>query len=124
MINRRIFVAALLCFIIGAGGGYYLGYDHGFEKSVDASISSFEECKAAGYPIAESYPEQCHTKDGRGFVRVISPTPEEPIVVPEEVLRPEPVGPTVCTADAKVCPDGTAFGRTGPNCTFPACPGE
>ncbi|MGB2580312.1 MAG: hypothetical protein WBC83_01305 [Minisyncoccia bacterium] len=24
----------------------------------------------------------------------------------------------VCTADAKVCPDGTSVGRTGPNCEF------
>lgn len=28
----------------------------------------------------------------------------------------------VCTADAKICPDGTAVGRTGPNCAFAACP--
>lgn len=31
-------------------------------------ISSFAECKAAGYPIMESYPEQCRTPDGRSFV--------------------------------------------------------
>lgn len=29
-----------------------------------------------------------------------------------------------CPADAKICPDGTAVGRTGPNCEFAACPGE
>ena len=33
------------------------------------SISSFEECQAAGYPIMESYPEQCKTPDGRTFIR-------------------------------------------------------
>ncbi|MDA8597129.1 hypothetical protein N9L26_02195, partial [Candidatus Pacebacteria bacterium] len=27
-----------------------------------------------------------------------------------------------CTADAKMCPDGSAVGRTGPDCTFAACP--
>lgn len=27
-----------------------------------------------------------------------------------------------CTADAMICPDGTAVGRTGPNCEFAACP--
>lgn len=27
-------------------------------------------------------------------------------------------GMVVCTADAKVCPDGTSVGRTGPNCEF------
>lgn len=27
-----------------------------------------------------------------------------------------------CPMDAKVCPDGTTLGRTGPDCSFPACP--
>jgi len=30
----------------------------------------------------------------------------------------------VCTADAKLCPDGSAVSRQGPNCEFPQCPGE
>lgn len=28
----------------------------------------------------------------------------------------------VCTMDAKVCPDGSSVGRTGPNCEFAPCP--
>ncbi len=31
---------------------------------------------------------------------------------------------TACTQEAKVCPDGSAVGRTGPNCEFAACPDE
>jgi hypothetical protein len=31
-------------------------------------------------------------------------------------------GAVACTADAMICPDGTAVGRTGPNCEFAACP--
>lgn len=27
-----------------------------------------------------------------------------------------------CPADAKLCPDGSSVGRTGPNCEFAACP--
>jgi len=27
-----------------------------------------------------------------------------------------------CTQEAKLCPDGSAVGRTGPNCEFAACP--
>lgn len=30
--------------------------------------------------------------------------------------------PKACTADAKICPDGSAVGRTGPDCEFAACP--
>jgi len=28
---------------------------------------------------------------------------------------------TACTQEAKLCPDGTIVGRTGPNCEFAAC---
>ena len=27
-----------------------------------------------------------------------------------------------CTAEAKICPDGSAVGRSGPNCEFEECP--
>ena len=27
-----------------------------------------------------------------------------------------------CTLEAKICPDGSSVGRTGPNCEFAACP--
>lgn len=29
-----------------------------------------------------------------------------------------------CTMEAKICPDGSAVGRTGPNCEFAPCPGD
>ncbi|MES2134906.1 MAG: hypothetical protein V4449_01530 [Patescibacteria group bacterium] len=29
---------------------------------------------------------------------------------------------TLCTMEAKICPDGSAVGRTGPQCEFTACP--
>src|SRR3569623_204906 len=31
-------------------------------------------------------------------------------------------GGVVCTMEAKLCPDGSYVGRTGPNCEFSACP--
>lgn len=34
------------------------------------------------------------------------------------------ISETACTADAKICPDGTSVGRVGPDCEFAACPGE
>ncbi len=33
-----------------------------------------------------------------------------------------PVPGKACTMEAKLCPDGTAVGRSGPNCEFSACP--
>ena len=42
------------------------------------SITNFDECVAAGFPIIESYPEQCTTPDGRTFVneRQTAPSPD------------------------------------------------
>ena len=36
----------------------------------------------------------------------------------------KPIAPIqkACTMEAKLCPDGSAVGRTGPNCEFAACP--
>lgn len=50
-------------------------------------ISSFEECAQAGYPIMETYPEQCRTSDGKTFVKEII-DPIVPVVpIPEEVTE-------------------------------------
>ncbi len=32
--------------------------------------------------------------------------------------------PVACTMEAKLCPDGSYVGRTGPNCEFAPCPSE
>lgn len=36
---------------------------------------------------------------------------------------PGPGGQQACTQEAKLCPDGSGVGRTGPNCEFAECPG-
>lgn len=36
--------------------------------------------------------------------------------------NPAPPGMVACPEDAKLCPDGSAVGRTGPQCTFAPCP--
>lgn len=54
--------------------------------------------------------------------------PETPgTKVPPPVPVPVPVtdgsgGAVACTMDAKMCPDGSYVGRTGPNCEFAPCP--
>lgn len=32
--------------------------------------------------------------------------------------------PVACTADAKICPNGTGVGRSGPDCSFDPCPSD
>lgn len=43
---------------------------------------------------------------------------------PHSAAAPKPgeSGAVACTMDAKICPDGSAVGRSGPNCEFAACP--
>lgn len=36
--------------------------------------------------------------------------------------KPPAEGSVMCTQEAKMCPDGSYVGRTGPHCEFAACP--
>jgi hypothetical protein len=71
-LNKRGFSAVelLICFVlvgaIGATGWSLYSRQKADKKNENASISSFEECKAAGNPIMESYPEQC-SANGQTF---------------------------------------------------------
>ena len=40
-------------------------------------------------------------------------------ILPVVEVHPDSQG---CTMDAKVCPEGSSVGRTGPNCSFAPCP--
>lgn len=48
-----------------------------------------------------------------GFVLVKSASTEKPNVKPTGIA---------CTMEAKICPDGSSVGRSGPNCEFTPCP--
>lgn len=47
--------------------GLLLSLSHIAKQQRIIAINSFAECAQAGYPIMESYPEQCATPDGRTF---------------------------------------------------------
>lgn len=40
----------------------------------------------------------------------------------QDKIAPLPNNPKACTMEAKICPDGSGVGRTGPNCEFAECP--
>jgi hypothetical protein len=52
---------------------------------------------------------------------IVSPSTPDPLPLVEDSVVSD-VEPVACPADAKICPDGTSVGRTGPNCEFSACP--
>ncbi|OHA26750.1 MAG: hypothetical protein A3C06_01225 [Candidatus Taylorbacteria bacterium RIFCSPHIGHO2_02_FULL_46_13] len=61
-----IFVVLVVVCILG-----WYALKHYTTRTI-SSITTFEECAQAGYPIMESYPRQCRTPDGRNFVEQIS----------------------------------------------------
>ena len=42
--------------------------------------------------------------------------------LPDTTIITDTSDSVACTMDAKICPDGSAVGRVGPNCEFAACP--
>lgn len=43
-------------------------------------------------------------------------------VTPTPAASDLPAEPVACTMEAKLCPDGSSVGRSGPNCEFAECP--
>ncbi|MEX0930785.1 MAG: hypothetical protein WDZ68_00650 [Candidatus Paceibacterota bacterium] len=64
--------------------------------------------------------ERPNRESGRGFFESLL----RQYFVPNERERDDVEEPVACTMEAKLCPDGSAVGRTGPNCEFAPCPGE
>lgn len=61
-------------------------------------------------------PQGCHYEKVECFT-----TPCDPILVCNQTTKPVP-DQKACTLEAKICPDGSSVGRSGPNCEFAACP--
>jgi len=59
------FKLAIVVILVGIGA-FYWSRTYKLSK-----INSFESCAAAGFPILESYPEQCRTPDGKSFAKDI-----------------------------------------------------
>lgn len=59
MIIAAVFISLFAAFMVWYVSG---------EKSA-GTIDSFDECAAAGYPIAESFPEQCIVPGGPSFTK-------------------------------------------------------
>ncbi|MEX0649834.1 MAG: GerMN domain-containing protein [Candidatus Andersenbacteria bacterium] len=58
------------------------------QSSAPASITTFEECASAGFPVMESYPPQCRTDDGTVFTQNIASPGEDSNLI--NVTSPQP----------------------------------
>ncbi len=61
--------------VAGVGSSFYLGMRYGRNVQQISDITNFDECAKAGYPILQSYPEQCQTPDRRTFTKITTPLP-------------------------------------------------
>lgn len=77
--NRNNFKILLIIFILTTVSIYAYFYVKNNSVTPAKDISTFEECAAAGYPIMESYPEQCHVPGGSTYTRVT--TDESPTAI-------------------------------------------
>ena len=48
-----------------------IGIDRDWYPNIPDIINSFDDCVLAGYPVMESYPRQCRTKEGWTFIEEI-----------------------------------------------------
>lgn len=72
-------------------------------------------------PIKVCHQSATETCDnGTGSERPVAPPVKVEPTAPPTATKP--TLPTACTAEAKVCPDGSSVGRTGPRCEFSECP--
>jgi hypothetical protein len=68
VIMKMKYVWGALVVAIGAGVLWFFVFQN---QASPSSITSYEECAAAGYPVAESYPRQCSDNEGNHFVEDI-----------------------------------------------------
>lgn len=57
-----------------------------------------------------------------GVLGFMAMTQSQSPIAPEIIDEANPDEMVACTMDAKICPDGSAVGRSGPNCEFAPCP--
>lgn len=63
-----VIILALCLFVLGALWWFF----QTDTSAPEQTISSYDQCVAAGYPVMESYPEQCNAGNGKTFTRDIS----------------------------------------------------
>jgi hypothetical protein len=107
--NVWIVLCALFLGVLG-----FLAYQNWQLRQQIHTPTTYQECvEAPGSMIQESYPATCITKNGARFTQPLTNEESKKLVPPIQ---------QACTMEAKICPDGSAVGRTGPNCEFPPCP--
>lgn len=65
--KQKTTITIILVGLAGLALGWFIGFNLGFTQGTRANINSYEDCVAAGYPVQESYPEQCAVPGGNSY---------------------------------------------------------
>ena len=84
MSKTKILLIALFLMVIIVAG--YLLNKVDRPEAESGAITSFAECVEAGFPVMESYPEQCRTDEGLSFTRQLTAEELVEIISPIEII--------------------------------------
>ncbi len=117
--SRAVVGGVVIIGVIALGFLYYSKRESDY-----SAITNFSECKQAGYPIMESYPEKCQTPDGRQFTNEVATTTPStstttlPITGKENLIRVTSVSSNqIVTSPLTI--EGTARGYWYFEASFP-----
>lgn len=97
---KQYLIPALIIALVAVGVAYFVSTRGSDNSNTDTQgeITNYQECIDAGYPIMESYPQQCKTPDDKNFtqdigneleindkIRSKSPRPNQVISSPLEI---------------------------------------
>lgn len=80
---KLLILLATIAVPVVAGNWYVAAYgdigynDYASDSPLPTTITSFDECVAAGNPVLESYPEQCRSEAGQIFTNQINSVPSD-----------------------------------------------
>ena len=88
------------------------------EKDVEELIEQIQEATSNHLQVLQENLEKVPEQAKKGIENAIENSQKQVEKILERPIQ------KACTFEAKICPDGSAVGRTGPNCEFMECPGE
>lgn len=112
MNEKKIIGLVLLTFIIGLVAGYDFGHD--WKNSKQNLMKHRQYNIHNNFQKDEDYIDYYYSTQ----------EPANDYVPVTKKINTDTQNPIACTMEAKICPDGSAVGRQGPNCDFAPCPGN
>jgi hypothetical protein len=126
MSSKTVYFISFAIFTLGMLLGIAMAYSYFtvIPKDVGGGIACTMEAKLCpdGTAVGRTGPNCEFAECGSGGSGIVGGEDVLPIGVGAGGGASGGGGVVACTMEAKLCPDGSAVGRTGPNCEFEACP--